>query len=304
MSPPAPGQSEPPAADLRDKKRDVQDFYDEVGWVQDGDGVFVDAALFEDLRDVASDYLHACHLRVGQHLPSRGRYLLDVASGPVQYPEYLTYSEQYEARICVDLSYAALRAAQRRLGDHGIYLLGDITNLPLQDGVVDAAVSLHTIYHVPADEQAQAFREVTRVVQSGGRAAVVYVWKNRWIRASLLPARIVQLPGRLLGKLLRAVQPHETPQPRPRLHFHAHSYRWFVEQNWPFQYKIRCWRSVTTPLTRCYVHRWLLGRVALRFLLRIEETFPETLGRIGAYPLIMIEKPASETAAAEVPRAA
>jgi ubiquinone/menaquinone biosynthesis C-methylase UbiE len=296
--------SEPSAEALRQEKHAVQDFYDEVGWVQDKVGVFADAALFEDLRDVSTDYLRACHLRVKQHLPPRGRYLLDVASGPVQYPEYVTYSEDYEARICVDLSYAALQAARRNLGDRGIYVLGDITNLPFQDGAVDAAISLHTIYHVPADEQSQAFREVARVLQAGGRAAVVYVWKMRWIRAAMLPARILQFPLRLGRKLFHAVRPTASPPKRPRLHFHAHPYRWFVDQDWPFAYEIRSWRSVTAALTKCYFHPWLLGRAAFRLLYRAEDAFPRAFGRFGAYPLILIDKPAAESAGATLPRAA
>lgn len=295
---------QPAAATLRQEKNAVQDFYDEVGWVQNKGGVFVDAELWEDLRDVTANYIRDCHLRVKQHLPPRGRYLLDVASGPVQYPEYVTYSEDYEARICVDLSYAALQAAQRNLGDRGIYILGDITNLPLQDNAVDAAVSLHTIYHVPADEQAQAFREVARVLQAGGRAAVVYVWKNRWIRAAMLPARLLQLPFRLGRKLFRAVRPPSASDQRPRLHFHAHKYRWFVEQEWPFAYDIRSWRSVTAAFTKCYFHRWLLGRAALSLLYRCEDAFPRAFGRFGAYPLILIDKPIAEAADAALPRAA
>jgi SAM-dependent methyltransferase len=280
-----------PTTSLRQEKHVVQSFYDEVGWVENDDGVFTDAELFEDLRNVVAEYAHNCHMRVRQHLPVRGRYLLDAASGPVQYPEYVAYSENYETRICVDLSYAALRAARGKLGARGVYLLADVTNLPLQTGAIDAAVSLHTIYHVPADEQAQAFRELGRVLQAGGRAAVVYVWKTPLMRAALLPARLAQLPWRLAVKLLRAFQRRVAHANRRRLHFHAHSHRWFVEQDWPFAYRIHCWRSVTVAVTKCYVHGWLLGRMALRLLFRLEQTYPGAFGRWGAYPLIVIEKP-------------
>ncbi len=293
-----------PAGALRQEKSAVQDFYDEVGWVEDAAGVFTDASLYEDLRDVAADYIRDCHLRVKQHLPPRGRYLLDAASGPVQYPEYVTYSEDYDARICVDLSFAALRAARRKLGDRGIYLLGDVTNLPLRDGAVDAAVSLHTIYHVPADEQAQAFREVARVLQPGGRAAVVYVWKTKWIRAAQLPVRLLQLPWRVARKMWHAAASSQKPDKPRRLHFHAHPYRWFVEQEWPFDYQIRSWRSVTAALTKCYFHSWLLGRAALRGLYWLEDALPGVLGRRGAYPLILIDKPAAEASQATLAKAA
>ena len=123
-------------------------------------GIFEDTDRFEDLRPVSKEYIHRSHLRVGKHIPRHGKYLLDVASGPVQYPEYLAYSEGYDQRICVDISFAALRAAKKKLGDKGIYIQGDITRLPLKNASVDAFVSLHTIDHVPEENQAEAFREL------------------------------------------------------------------------------------------------------------------------------------------------
>jgi len=61
------------------------------------------------------EYIHKCHLRVNRYLNNQGRYLLDAGSGPIQYPEYLTYSEGYEVRICVDISFLALQEAQTNL---------------------------------------------------------------------------------------------------------------------------------------------------------------------------------------------
>ena len=69
-------------------------FYDEIGWRQDGEGLYQNAR-YEDLRPVSRDYIHKCHLRVNRHIASTGDLLLDAGSGPVQWPEYLTYSAGY-----------------------------------------------------------------------------------------------------------------------------------------------------------------------------------------------------------------
>lgn len=64
----------------------------------------------------------------------------------------------------------ALREGQKRLAtDKGIFILGDLTNLPIADGVIDDAVSLHTIYHIPADLQATAVDEIVRVLKPPGQ---------------------------------------------------------------------------------------------------------------------------------------
>ena len=146
----------------RPEKAAVQSFYDQVGWKTDEKGDFEDALIWEDLRPVSAGYIRNCHMRVKRHLKPAGNYLLDVASGAVQYPEYLTYSQHYKHRMCMDLSIRALREARRRVGSTGVYILGDITNMPLRTDSLDAVVSLHTIYHVPADEQATAFEELYR----------------------------------------------------------------------------------------------------------------------------------------------
>lgn len=60
------------------------------------------------------------------------------------------------------------------LGDKGIYILGDVTNLPLVDGCMDSIVSLHTLYHVPADEQSEVLAEIYRLLKPRGTAVIVY----------------------------------------------------------------------------------------------------------------------------------
>jgi uncharacterized protein YbaR (Trm112 family) len=118
---------------LHPEEKIVQDFYDQIGW-QKGKAdspQFVDALKWEDLRPVVSEYVHQCHLRVNRYIQPHGKYFLDAGSGPIQYDEYLTYSAGYEFRICLDLSLLALKEARKKLGDKGIYILGDVTNIPL-----------------------------------------------------------------------------------------------------------------------------------------------------------------------------
>ena len=167
----------------------VRDFYDDVGWTRLEGGPFADAADFEDLRPVSRRYIHECHVRLSRYLDRGGRYLLDAGSGPIQYPEYLAYSEGYRTRICLDISVSALREAQKTLQERGIFILGDISRLPLADSSVDGVVSLHTIYHLAKDRQEAAIREIYRVLAPGRRAAIVYQWKDSSLNRVLDGAR-------------------------------------------------------------------------------------------------------------------
>jgi len=85
----------------------VAKFYDTIGWESEGD-ITQDARRFEDLREYAGEYVRKCRWRVLRHIPDTGENLLDMASGPIQYKEYLQYSKNFHKRYCVDLSSKAL----------------------------------------------------------------------------------------------------------------------------------------------------------------------------------------------------
>ena len=60
-------------------KHEIGQFYNEIGWQMEDDGVYQNAR-YEDLRPVSADYIHKCHMRVKRHLAPAGKYLLDGGS--------------------------------------------------------------------------------------------------------------------------------------------------------------------------------------------------------------------------------
>ena len=288
---------------LRDEKKILQDFYDEIGWHKQGETAvsFVDALKWEDLRPVMSEYIHNCHLRVNRYIKNQGRFLLDAGSGPIQYPDYLTYSAGYDFRICVDISFLALKEARNKLGGRGFYVLGDITNIPLQDNVMDGAVSLHTIYHVPKDEQLSAFREIHRVLKPSTSGVVVYSWpRSSLMEWFLFPRRLkrtfqgwIHKLGSFVKKILRWEKRKKTVVPTafPETPYHfAHDRKYFEEHLTGMDFQVVVWRSVTVAFMRTYIHSHLFGRAIMRWIYRQEEKKPTLFGRIGQYPLFVIKK--------------
>jgi ubiquinone/menaquinone biosynthesis C-methylase UbiE/uncharacterized protein YbaR (Trm112 family) len=284
-------------------KSDVRAFYDDIGW-QNADNVTMDAELFEDLREVSEDYRHACNRRVITHLPPAGRYLLDAASGPIQYQDYLDFSEHFEVRVCVDFSISALQAARRKLGDRALCILADVTNLPLRDECMDGFVSLHTIYHVPRSEQRTAFLELYRVLKTGGSGVVVYSWGNRFsIRFAEAPFRITPKLRKLARNLLvgSGGKDADAGPISDALYFEPHGYRWLSGQDWPFEYQVLTWRSISVPMLRHYVPDSAIGFRGLNYLERLEDRFSSQFGRWGQYPLIAISRPSAAGTPREEP---
>jgi len=273
---------------ISDDKKLVQNFYNQRGWHTDDSGNYEDAVIFEDLRDVSKEYLKKCHDRVSRFLNPSGKYMLDAASGALQYEDYLQYSTNYKYRICVDLSFQALSEVKRKLGDKALCILCDMTKLPFKDNVMDGFISLNTIYHIPKDEQVTAITELYRVLAEKGKGVVVYDWYKHspWMNFWLLPFRgTVFIKNRVTDVLRKATG---SGKQNKMLYFHAHNYEYFKKNLPPF--KLKVWRSVSVPFMKGYIHSWLFGKQILNWIYNKEEKQPEKCGLKGEYPMLVFEK--------------
>ncbi|HVN56309.1 MAG TPA: class I SAM-dependent methyltransferase [Anaerolineaceae bacterium] len=279
-----------------DIKRQVREFYDQVGWQVVSEGQYQNAR-YEDLRPVSREYIHRCHLRVGQYLKPEGNYLLDAGSGPIQYPEYLTYSEGYRYRVCADISIVALQEARKRLGAKALCVVADVANLPFRPEAFDGVVSLHTLHHLPPEDHRKAYFELERMLAPGSTAVVVNGWTQsalmtavdplvrlaEWLQALRHPTSRQAVPAREPGRLEQK-QPNGTYT----LKFDADWLKGALDGQ--MTYEIRSWRTVHVRFLRALIHSWLGGHAWLCILYRLEERFPRFMGEKGQYPLIVIRK--------------
>lgn len=289
-------------------KKSVREFYDRVGW-QTVNADMYQNAQYEDLRPVSQDYIHRCHLRVNRHIAKEGQYLLDAGSGPVQYPEYLTYSEGYQARVCMDISIVALKEARKRLGDHGRYVVGDIAHLPFKSDVFDGIVSLHTIHHVSLEDKLPAYDELYRTLTPGKTMVVVNGWTNaplmRWLTRFMAAIKQFHDWRRKKKEGTKPVEPAVepgglSPQETDQGSAPAGTFVQKLDAEWLTQalkermdFEILVWRSVSVRFLRSVIYPEWGGRFWLKVIYWLEERFPRLLGRIGQYPLVVVKKPHS-----------
>jgi SAM-dependent methyltransferase len=256
---------------MRDTKAesDVRRFYDAEGWSEDA-GITTDAALWEDLRPCARDYVACCRRKVLEHLPASGDRLLDAASGPIQYPEYLEYSAGFTTRVCVDISARALQAARAKLGERGEYHCLSILELPFAADTFDAVVSMHTIYHIDAEQQEAAVRQLLRVARPG--APVVIVYAN--------PGALLTRAGRAAKRILRRRSP-----PAP-LYYFAHPLSWWRRFADVAEVSLFPWRSLAARESRILLHgAWMFALLGM-----LERRFPRLATAMGTYPLVVLSK--------------
>jgi SAM-dependent methyltransferase len=196
----------------------------------------------------------------------------------------------------------------------------DVAALPFKAAAFDGVVSLHTIHHLPEDEHINAYRELYRVLATGGKAAVVNGWPDSQLMDAFDP--LIRLANRLrhrLNRLTAETSPDaEQDDPNgfhPQIEVSAndnstkrkgkkgkqpkgtftsrHDVDWIkneVGANIPIE--IRVWRSVSVRFTRALIHPWLGGRIWLVVIYWLEERFPHYFGERGKYPLIILDKQA------------
>lgn len=263
----------------------VSRFYNTVGWVATDEGT-EDAKRWEDLRAAASEYVSKCRMRVTRHVGS-GERILDMASGPIQYPEYLSYSASFTRRYCVDLSADALREAERKLGTHGEYLAGSFFDLPLEEDFFDCTISLHTIYHIDKDRQEEAVRKLLRVTKPG--RPVIIVYSNPRPATRLISRLLRRVRGFLPQSQLDAAAAEKAAE----IYFFDHPLDWFDRFRDVAEVKLLPWRTFGAPVQKRLFPENAVGKRMLAALFRLEDSFPSLFVKAGQYPMVILKKRAS-----------
>ena len=272
---------------LNDAEYRVSKFYNTVGWETIGE-ITEDAKRWEDLREHARDYVSKCRLRVLSHIPKNGVNILDMASGPIQYREYLEYSRNFNKRYCVDLSLGALESAKNKIGDHCVFLPGSFFDISFEENFFDCAISLHTIYHIDKDKQEEAIRKLIKVTKK--RKPVIIVYSN--------PNTIISSVSKsILIRILRRVK-HFLKKPcnttsnenDSNIYFYSHPIEWWKRFNDVAEVKILPWRSFSADVQKILIPNNKVGKTIFNILFYLEERYPNFFVKYFQYPMIILKK--------------
>lgn len=266
-----------------DAEEKVKKFYNTIGWQTEGE-ITEDARRFEDLRENAKQYISKCRLRVLRYIPNNGENILDMASGSIQYKEYLEYSRNFKKRYCIDLSKKALDDAKKKIGNHGVFLCGSFFDIFLEEDFFDCAISLHTIYHIDKDKQEEAVRKLIRVTKPDNPVIIVYSNPHTIIRYFLLPLHFLRMIKKLLGKIKK------DKEKESYLYFFAHPNRWWDRFRNLADIQIIPWRSFSSNCQKRLIPNNKFGKKMLSILFNMEERFPNFFVKYFQYPMIVLTK--------------
>lgn len=259
----------------------VSRFYNEGGgWnasLIDHGNPTVDASLFEDLRHVSIPYLSKVRLKVNRYITNiSGSNILDFASGPIQYDEYLTYSLGFEKRCCVDFSSLALDVARSKIGEHGQYYVGDYFSFSFPENFFDCSLCIHTLYHVHKDKQYDCVSKLVRETKAGGN--IVFLYSN--------PKSF----NRRLRSFAKAFG-WKSGKKKLDLYFHAYPLSWW-EQNFSdcCVVRIKTWRLFEAAIMKILVPDNFVGALMLRFFLFLESIDSPIVTAFADYPIVILTK--------------
>lgn len=255
----------------------------------DGKQIYGDDRDFVDFRPFLLEYTRHGFYNCRQYLPSSGKYFIDAACGPVAYKEYMALAEGYECRICLDLSINALLQARENLLGHGqkaILICCDLCAIPIRDNLAEAVICQHALFHIRKNLQATALKELVRVAAKDGRVAIVYDWfYHSWfMNIALGPFQVYRIVRHAAGKIYaRMFQ-------KDKLYFHAHSLRWFRNHQPGKKMEVYTWRSINIHFSRFYLHPKFGGSWLINRIWSWEKKYPRFMGKVGEYPIIVIDK--------------
>jgi ubiquinone/menaquinone biosynthesis C-methylase UbiE len=265
-------------------EENVSRFYNYGGWKVDGQ-ITEDAKKFEDLREYASEYVSKCRLRLLRHIPKKGENILDMASGPIQYKEYIEYSKNFNKRYCVDLSSDALLQAQDKISDHGIFFHGSFFEIEFEKDYFDCSISVHTIYHIDKNKQEEAVRKLIHVTKPEHPIVIIYSNPKTLISFLKLPFHLLKRPLMALNRTGNKKEKEELT-----LYFFAHDIKWWKRFSDVAKVEIYPWRSFDARAQQLFFPNNKIGKKMLQILFLIEDKFPNLFVSFFQYPMIILKK--------------
>ena len=258
---------------MKDKKiKYVSKFYNNSGWGEKN-GSTLDATLFEDLRFNVKEYVSKCRKRLKKYIPKKGANILDFASGPIQYPEYLEYSKNFKLRHCIDFSKLAINTAKLKLGKRGRFYCNDFFKIKLKKNYFDCVLSLHTIYHIDKKLQAKAIRKLINISKKNSPIIIVYSNPNT-------------LRNRIKKKFLK----RKFKKNKTNLYFFCHTIKWWYQFNKIASIEIKPWRSFSSDHQKLIFPNNIIGKILLNILFIIEGKFENFFVNNFQYYTVILKK--------------
>lgn len=252
----------------------VRRFYDEHGWKEGHEG-----KLFRVFRPAYRPYDEAANQRALACFDGREGHLLIAGCGDLP-PSHKALAERFQSVSCLDISPVALTIAGSKLPQAKM-VLGSICEAPFPSDSFDAVFAAHVIYHIDANLQERAVRELIRVTRKGGRIVILY--GN--------PQSPIQHLARAMLRLRKLVRGENVTQTSAgALYCAMHPLAWWDRFVGPCQRTMLPWEIVGSIEERALIPSDGLAALFYRLAQTIESRFPRQAVRLWQHAIIILDK--------------
>jgi 2-polyprenyl-3-methyl-5-hydroxy-6-metoxy-1,4-benzoquinol methylase len=248
----------------------VYKFYNSIGWKKKNK-FFKDANISEDLRFYSREYVSKCRKRILRYIPSKGMNILDFASGPIQYKEYLLYSKNFCFRHCVDFSRDAIKFAKLKIGIKGKFYCKDFFKIRFKKNYFDCILSMHTIYHVDKTKQKKVIEKLLSI--SKKNTPIIIVYSN---------------PNTIIDKIKLLISYKKLK--KNDYYFFCHPITWWRQFEVNANIEFYPWRSFSSTHQKFLIPNHFLGKIILKILFYLEDRFHNFFIKNFQYYTVILKK--------------
>ena len=205
-----------------------------------------------------------------KYIPKKGNEILDFASGPIQYNEYLLYSKNFKTRHCVDFSKDAIKNARKKIGRKGKFYCGDFFKIKFKKNYFDCILSLHTIYHINKSKQKKAIQKLISISKKG--TPIIIVYSN---------------PNTLINRVKNIFSKSKKKQ---NLYFFCHPISWWYQFKNTSDIKFYPWRSFASSHQKILFPNNFIGKLMFKYLFYLEGKFQNFFLKYFQYYVIVLKK--------------
>ena len=259
--------------------KSVHRFYNSKGWKRNSNQ-FEDANINEDLRFNSREYVSKCRKRILRYIPDKGLNILDFASGPIQYKEYLKYSKNFDYRHCVDFSKDAIKIAKSKIGKKGKFYCKDFLDIKFKKNYFDCILSIHTIYHIHKDKQKKAINKLLSI--SKDDTPVIIIYSN--------PHNIInKVKSLIFFNKIRSFISNQKLN-KNSIYFYCHPISWWKQFEDEAVVDFYPWRSFSSIHQKFLIPDNFLGKKIFKILFYLEDKFKRFFTNNFQYYTIVLKK--------------
>lgn len=277
----------------KDVEQIVTDFYEDYGWVSDGDNNGEDKS-FRQFRDFYTNYYNEVTRarELGQFEGINGKLL--IAGGGDLPDSHQKIANTFSSVCCVDLSRRSLDICKKKLGDKGEYVHSSILDMPVSDNYTNAVFCSHVVYHIDANQQAAAIEQLIRVTKPGGKIVISY--HNPNAPQNLLDSVVLAIkwPFRKVKKIIskrsESKGSNGVTAPAPTLYFKSLPLRFWKQFEASCEVDILPWQVFSASQEAKYIRSDAAAERFYTWAASFEEKNPRLAVRLWSYPLVVLTK--------------